>query len=202
MKYLKILGLAAIAALALTAVAGAGTASAAKLCKNVTCTEHYPSGTVLSSKLKTGTNALLTSSFGTVTCKKSTVGGKTTSTEAHGEITSFTFTECTDPFGSPCTVKAVNLSYTAKGAATGSGNGTLTVSPKAGGGNPGAHVECGSFMNCTFTVSSITLAVTGGAPATITANKEPLLREGGFCPSEAFWDATYEVTAPSPLFIV
>ncbi|HEU4462455.1 MAG TPA: hypothetical protein VFR75_07680, partial [Solirubrobacterales bacterium] len=51
MKYLKMLGLAAILALALAAFAGAGTAAAAKLCKtapnksNVCEGGHYASGT-------------------------------------------------------------------------------------------------------------------------------------------------------------
>jgi hypothetical protein len=206
MKYLKMLGVAAVAAMALTAVLGAGSASAATfLCKTSAnpCTEHYPSGTAISASLVTGTTARLTTNIGTVTCKKSTVGGKTTSTEAHGEITSLTFTECTDPFGNPCTVKAVNTPYTASAATavagTPNGSGTMTISGKAG--NPGATVECGSWMNCKFTNSPIVLDVTGGAPAKIVASKEALNREGGICPAESFWDAEYTVTAPNPLFI-
>ena len=42
MKQLKIIGLAAIAALAVTAMLGAGTASASKLCK--TTVEPCPAG--------------------------------------------------------------------------------------------------------------------------------------------------------------
>jgi hypothetical protein len=49
MKHLKMLGLAALAAAALTALIGAGTASATVLCKNnlntTTCSEKYPAGT-------------------------------------------------------------------------------------------------------------------------------------------------------------
>jgi hypothetical protein len=209
MKYLKMLGLAAVAAMALTALLGAGSASAATfLCKaelkEEKCAEHYPSGTAISASLVTGTTARLTTNIGTVTCKKSTVGGKTTSTEAHGEITSLTFTECTDPFGNPCTVKAVNTPYTASAATavagTPTGNGTMTISTKSAG-PPGATVECGSWMNCKFTNSPIVLDVIGGAPAKIIASKETLNREGGFCPSESFWDAEYTVTAPNPLYI-
>jgi hypothetical protein len=210
MKYLKMLGLAAIAALALTAVLGAGSASAATfLCKTNAnpCPEHYPTGTVISASLEPGFHATLTTNLGNITCKKSTVTGKTTTTEGHGEITALTFTECTDPFGNPCTVKAVNLPYTVDitttTAGTANGNGTMTVTPKAGGtGNPGATVECGSFMNCKFTSAALALDVTGGAPATIHANKVPLNREGGFCPSESFWDASYTVTQPNPLYVI
>jgi hypothetical protein len=205
MKYLKMMGLGAVAALALTAVLGVGSAAAATfLCKTSAspCPEHYAIGTTITAALESGTTARLTTNIGAVACKKAMVGGKTTTTEAHGEITGLTLAECTDPFGNSCTVKAVNLNYTAKSAAIGGGNGTLTVTPKAGAiGNPGATVECGSFMNCTFTSSSITLDVFGGPVATILANKEPLNREGGLCPSESFWDAAYNVSAPTPLYI-
>jgi hypothetical protein len=210
MKYLKMLGLAAIAALALTAVLGAGSASAATfLCKTKAnpCPEHYPIGTVISASLETGTHAVLTTNLGKITCKKSTVTGKTTTTEGHGEITGLTFSECTDPFNNPCTVKAVNLPYTADiataTAGVVNGNGTMTVTPKAGGtGNPGATVECGSFMNCKFTSTAIALDVIGNAPAKVIASNEPLNREGGLCPSESFWDAEYTVTQPNPLYVI
>jgi hypothetical protein len=210
MKYLKMLGLAAVAALALTAVLGAGSASAATfLCKTNAnpCPEHYPTGTAFSGSLEPGLHSTLITNLGHVTCKKSAVSGKTTTTEGHGEITSLTYTECTDPFGNPCTVKAVNLPYTVDITTTTAGvvnsNGLMTVTPKAGGtGNPGAIVECGSFMNCKFTSSALKLHVTGGAPATLFANKVPLNREGGFCPSESFWDASYNITAPSPLYVI
>jgi hypothetical protein len=45
-------------------------------------------------------------------------------TESRGEITALTFTARTDPCDSPCIVEAVPVGYTAKGAATGGGNGT------------------------------------------------------------------------------
>jgi hypothetical protein len=211
MKHLKILGLAIVAALAVMALAGAASASASVLCSTNTnpCTgTKYPSGTKISSSLKTGTTATLTTSIGNVVCKKSTVGGVTTNAEAHGEISSFTFTECS--LGStPCEVKAVNLNYTAQGTATSGGNGILTVSEKLKNPPnpneppipPGASVVCGSFINCTFTSSDIVLDVTGGAPATIIAKEEELARSGGICPSTSKWDAEYTVSAPNPLFI-
>jgi len=208
MKHIKTMGLAVVAALALLAIAGAASASAsAVLCSTNTspCTgTKYGSGTKLTAQLKSGTHATLTTSITNVTCTKSSVGGSTNTAEGHGEISSFAFTGCTAVSnGSACTVKAVNLNYTATANPGGGGNGTLTVTPKAGNGNPGATVECpGAFINCTFTTSSITLSVTGGNPAIISASNEPLQREGGLCPSEAKWDATYEVTSPKPLFLV
>jgi hypothetical protein len=203
MKHIKMMGLAIVAALALMAIAGAASASAsAVLCSTNTnpCTgTKYGSGTKISAQLKSGTHATLTTSVTNVTCTKSTVGGVTNTAEGHGEITGFTFSGCTATSnGSACTVKTLNLNYTAT-----ANPGSLTITPGPKGGNPGATVECpNAFINCTFTTSSITLSVTGGNPAIITASNEPLQREGGLCPSEAKWDATYEVTSPKPLFLV
>src|SRR5690242_744555 len=76
MKHLAKLGLAAVAAAALMAFLGAGTASATVLCKNnlntETCSEKYPVGTVGVASL-TGSGVMETLS-GTVvnTCTSST----------------------------------------------------------------------------------------------------------------------------------
>lgn len=212
MKHVKMLGLAAVAAMALMAVVGAGTASATELCSTNTspCTgTMYPSGTKIESKLKAGATALLTNNITNVTCKKSTVTGSTTSTGSStetvlGTISALTFTECTNSFGENCTASAINLPY--KGEihtteAASNGNGKLTVS-SSGKGNPGATVVCGALINCTFTTALATLHVAGGNPAVATASKISLLRSGGFCPKEAFWDAEYEVTTPKPLFVI
>jgi len=200
MKHIKMLALAAVAALGLLAVAGAATASAsATLCSTNTtpCTGTiYKKSTKISSSLKAGTVATLTAST-TVTCKKSTVGGVTTTDTGHGEINAFTFSECHTTSGQACTVKAVNLNYTATAT-----TGALDITPLAGKGNPGALVECGAFINCTFTVNSITLSVIGGSPATIVAKDEKLNGSGFLCPSEAKWDAEYTVSSPNPLFLI
>jgi hypothetical protein len=202
MKYIKMLGIAALAALAVMAVVGTGTAAAnTKVCKNAAGTECYAAGTKISA---TSTHAVLTTNLTNVTCTSSTVGGLLTNTSGHGEITSFTFSGCiATSNGSACTVKTLNLPYTATATSEG-GKDVLTVSPKAGGGNPGAQVSCpGAFIECTFTTPHIVLDVSDSTqPAQIHAVKEPLNRSGGFCPSESFWDATYNVTQPNPLYIV
>jgi hypothetical protein len=203
MTQMKLLGLAAATALTLIAAIGAASAPAAVLCKTNAspCPEHYAIGTTIDAKLKVGTTSRITSSFGTVTCKKSAFSGRQTLTTAHGEISAFTFTECTDPFGSACTVKAVNLSWTYAGVATGGGNGTLTVTGQTGG-HPGFTVECGSFMSCIFTMSSFTFGFVGGAPAILIVNGASLTPSGPNCPAQAFWDAEYEMTAPSSARLV
>lgn len=211
MKHLKILGLAVVAAMALAAFAGASTASATELCSTNTspCTgTKYGSGTTVHTVLKSSTVATLTNPITNVTCTESTTHGTTTNAGGKGvavtgKITTFTFGGCKTSGGTPCTVTSVNVGtgYNASIAATGGGNGTLTVT-SSNVGNPGAKVECGILINCTFTTASAALGVTGGNPAIAKANAIPLLRAGGFCPSEAKWDAEYEVLQPKPLFIV
>ncbi len=205
------LGLAAVAAMALMAFIGAGSASASELCSTNTapCTgTMYPEKTAISAKLKGSTVATLTTSTGTVRCAKSTVGGETTNTGTTGEavfgtITSLTFTECKLAFFFTCSIASVGLPATAEVAATGGGKGSMTVT-EDGSGEPGATVECfGGGLNCTFTTPDITLDVNGGNPAIVVASQEELVAEGTECPTEVSkWDAEYEVTAPKPLFVV
>jgi hypothetical protein len=210
MKHLKILGPAAVAAMALTALIGVSSSSAAELCSTNTspCTGTiYGSSTSISANLKAGTTSRLTSNFGAITCKKSTMAGKTTNGEGHGEITTVSFTGCTDPFGGSCTFNSVNPPFTVSTAATGGGNGTITTTAteahETEGKNPGMTVTCtGIGLNCTYSRAEMTLNVTGGNPATILAENESLeFTAGGFCPSETSWDYEYEITAPKPLFL-
>jgi hypothetical protein len=209
MKQLKLFGLAAVAALGLMAMAGAGTASATELCSTNTspCTGTvYTSGTAVSAQLKAGTTATLTNTISNVICQRSTTTGRTTSTGGKGlavtgTIESLGFTECRTASGVSCTVRTVHIPYAASITATGSGNGTLTVRTD-GTGDPGATVECATVINCTFTTASASLGVTGGNPAIAKANGIALTGNGITCPLESHWDAEYEVTAPRPLFIV
>lgn len=60
MKYLKMLGLAAVAAVALMAIVGVGTASATVLCQTTTtpCSSHWATGTQLEFHVKAGTEGV------------------------------------------------------------------------------------------------------------------------------------------------
>jgi hypothetical protein len=209
MKYVKMLGLAVMAAMALSAVAGASTASATELCSinAAGCSggTMYPVGTEIKAELN-GVAAELTTPITTVKCKKSTTAGKTTTTGSAtetvlGQITSLKFEECTDTAGDTCTATAVHLPYKGEIHATEKGNGTLTVT-SGGTGEPGATVVCAEVINCTFTTATASLSVTGGNPALALASKIPLNLAGGICPLEAHWDSQYKVTAPNPLFVV
>lgn len=199
MKYAKILGLALVAAAALIAFVGAGSASATVLCKNGTspCSEIYGAGTTIKGK---STNAVLTSNLATVACTESNTTAEVTnqgsaSTTVTGTITALSFSGCTASAGTvSCEVSVNNLPYHAEVHWTSGVNGTLTAS-SGGSGSPGANVVCGTLISCTFERTLFTLPVNGGNPANIVANKVSLERTpfGGtpLCGTEAFWDATY-----------
>lgn len=205
MKYMKILGLAAMAAMAITALIGAGTASA-----NVLCTENktpcpgshptekkYIAGDVLSA---TAENATLTAEP-EVQCQHSATSVKVTNpgnatTNVTGTVESLSFTNCTT-FGGfiGCTVTVENIPYHAEITGVGA-TASLTVKTD-GGGEPSARVSCAGIINCTFGSPTFHLGITGGNPATVFANEEELTisEAGGFgCPEEAFWDADYKAT--------
>jgi hypothetical protein len=195
MKYVKMLGLAAIAAAALTAFVGAGTASAeTTLCAVNTSPcpagSAYGTGTTINAQLKAGTHATLHAGFAEITCKKSTVTGKIeNATTPSGKISNLTFTECSG------VVKVLkNGSLTAHHS--GGGNGNLTAT--------GVEVTVEQAgVHCIYGGNITTgLNLTGGNPATMTSTaKIPLVSGGFFCASPANWTASYEVTSPKPLFV-
>ncbi|HVD38644.1 MAG TPA: hypothetical protein VNC15_07410 [Solirubrobacterales bacterium] len=209
MKHLKIIGLAAIAAMAFMAFAA--SASADVLCKTApnksgeceTAVGDYASGTVFTSE---STNAKLTVEGGItsyVTCSKSNVSLKNTSTGSNtsgtavaGEVTKVSWSGCQTAGGSSCNVSE-SSGYSGNVKATSdAGAGTVTVN-----GNATTTVDCTSFgfeFKCTYkpTSGGLDLTLTGGNPASITATSQPLtLEAGGFgCGSGAKWDATYTLT--------
>jgi hypothetical protein len=197
MKHLKMLGLAAIAALGLLAFVGAGTASATTLFTNSNLTGAYASGTEVHSNLTTGKTAVLTDGSGNplVTCTGSTVAGKTsntTGTTISGSITALTFSGC------DTTVDVL-------------ANGSLEIE-KTSKANEGKVTGKGSQVTVTiFGVSCTYGTGTGTTLGTITGGTAPILNitavgltkvAGGFlCPSTAGWDANYTVGTPHAIYI-
>src|SRR6476659_8421111 len=86
MKQLKYLGLAAIAVMALTALVGAGAASATTLQAGG---KNLPAGSEFVTTLKTGTSSIMKDEFGTTTdtCTQSENRNKTTN-ESGAQVTS------------------------------------------------------------------------------------------------------------------
>ena len=215
MKHLKILGPAAVAALALMAAIGAASASAnAVICStegtivNASCTaagsKQLPNPATFDATLKTGTVAELTSTFDNVKCTSSTVKGTTSGATGTGSIESMTFGGCTDSFGGACTAdtsaSSTNkwpITATTTTAGVHNGNGVLHL------GNITTKFSC-PIGTCRYTASTATLHISGGETATITGTKVPHTREevSTFgCSAGLTWSGTYEVTSPDSLWV-
>jgi hypothetical protein len=205
MKYVKMLGLAAVAAAALMAFVGASTASATVLCKSAggtTCPagEAYGANTTIHA-VNTGTVKLDTS-FKTIECTGSTVQGET---ENEGSATetvkgktggTLTFTGCN------CTVTVLNAGTLEIHWIEGGSNGTVTSSGSE------TTTSCKTIfgtVHCIYVTNGTHVGtLTGGNPATLSASATiPVDAEhsNGLCPQESKWTANYEVTSPTPLFV-
>lgn len=199
MKYLKVLGLAAVMAVAMMAVFGSASASAeqtVQICKQVPSpdgdgkcltglTEREYDGAIP----LTSENPVLTTNVAIVTCEHSAT---TTDPEAStgtnsitGSITALSFTgNCKTNGGTACTVTVVNLPYEAHLYTN-----NLLVTDVTGAG---ATVKCGFLINCTFTTKEAELSISHSGNNTIAkAEGVQLLRSGGFCPETSTWSAEY-----------
>jgi len=220
-KYLKVLGLAALAAMVVMAF-GAGSASATtKICVSTPGTTdnecpanksepdpNNPQADIhVEGRLTNPPGAVLVTNITTVICEESgvtlTANGSTPETGATsitGEVTSLSFAKCKTSAGVPCTITVLNLPYEShlQGTIEGVTNtSSLTVTDPVGAG---AKVVCGLVLNCTFTTKEATLHgknITTPTTAEFTASNLPLEKAGGLCPATAEWNASYEVTTPS-----
>lgn len=202
MKSLKLLVVAAVAAAALFAVAGAGTAAA----ETVLCTEEaLPCpiakadgvGTEIKASLVSGAKSKITTVFKTIECSKSSLTAKVTSSgeKIGAGVEGLSFEECN------CEVKVL-------------GKGTLELEHIASSTNatakstgPETTVQCNSTpfgnVHCIYKTNATDLGtLEGGSPAKVKVSAElPRLETNGLCNSEAKWTAEYEVTSPKPLFV-
>jgi hypothetical protein len=205
MKHLKMLGLAIMAAAALTALLGAGTASATELCSTNTspCTgTMYPAGTEIEATL-TGTAKLETTGGTTLDeCKEGGVKGTTSNTGGSGEsetvigsipASGLTWVKCT--FTTTTTVGG-ELEIHTDTPGVPDGNGTLTAR--------GFEVSIPTiFGTCTYgfgTEAHDLGTLKGGSPATIEINTL-VPRLSGPCPEQARWKANYKVVKPTSLYV-
>lgn len=206
MKYLKMLGLAAIAASALMAFIGAGTASATILCEtNVTsgCGNAWDvvSGSELDFSLESGTSALLKETpfpggfGGTIaTCTESTSKGTTSNTsgtsvsgsldetlDANGHPKGLTFGNCTNTV---TVIKAGSLSVT---NSAGTKNGAVS--------STGAKVTIVAFgLNCIYETNGTSIGtITGNASAAPTFDIKAVIPSTNGCP-DGVWSGSYGYT--------
>jgi hypothetical protein len=190
MKYVKMLGLLAVAAAALMAFAG--TASATVLTS--------PAGTTYTGTIKAESVGAtsLHGPFTTVSCTNSTVEGTVSQHGAgvtvKGSIgkEKLTFTGCNYPVK---VLKEGSLEI----HATSGGNGTVTSS--------GAEVTIEtSIANCIFTTNSTDIGTfegNGGGHARLSINSAGIPRTGHsfFCGSSGQWTGSYTVTTPGTLTV-
>ncbi len=201
MKYVKMLALAAVAAGALMAFIGAGTASASVLCSTTTeagkCPEAqiWPNKTVIDFSLTPETSALLkeTGAEGKTldTCKVSTVKGELTNAAvATGKITELTWGTCTFP------TKTVLNGGLQVDRIAGTSNGTVTSD-----GITEVTINTILFGSCIYTVESGKSigTLTEGKPAVFTANASAIKTAGAAaaCPETSVWTASYTLTSPT-----
>jgi hypothetical protein len=205
MKYLKMVGLAALAAMALMALAGAGSASASVLCKTKTnpCTSKWAKGTTLEFSLKSGTSALWREKSGTTlkTCTNATLKG---SISVEGSATEnvklsvagsgFVWSGCTTNTetlkGGEIEIKNI----------TGTDNGTVTLK----GFEFATQFllgKCSYGMGVSGTdLGTITASATGDAVIdgnTLIQNTNPI------CCPEVVWVEEFTLTAPkeTPFYV-
>jgi hypothetical protein len=209
MKYLKMLGLAAVAAGALMAFVGAGTAAAegGVLCSTapeistLRCTSKWAVGTVIDFSLKSGTSAKLTDTAGNTldTCTASTVKGKLT---ANPDASGFATGENTEiTWGTAATPCTVTIDTIVPGkfrfiAENDFGYSELWA-------DSGIEITISIFgTTCTYGVHAGatlgTLVEGTGTAVGFTINAVAFKLAGNFlCPETTKWVAEYVLTSPS-----
>jgi len=200
MKYAKMLALAAVAAGALMAFIGAGTASATVLCSTTAepcpAGQNWAAGTTLDFSIPSGSSAKLTTTEGEAidTCTTSTVKGKITNAGSAtetvaGSVEELTWGSCTFPTNT-ITKGSLEVHKIA-----GTSDGTVTA-----GGTFEVTVNTIFFGSCIFKVEKgVDLGkLLEGKPATFEANAVATkVVGGGVCPESALWSAKYTLTSPT-----
>ena len=180
MKYVKMLGLLAVAAAALMAFAGPASATILT----------SPAGTTYTGAIEaTSTNGELHGSFVTVKCTHSVAKGSVAShggAEVHGNVSSLTFTGC-------------NYATTVGKAGSLTISGTNAV--KSTGAEVSIHTSVGT---CVFTTNGTPVGtLTEGTPAVLDINSSKIPRTGGnfLCGSSGEWTGSYDLTTPNDLWV-
>lgn len=198
MKRLKMLGLAMIAVLGLTAFVGAGTGSATKLCTDSACIAVYPKVETIQATLESGTSAKLTSGSSTIaTCTGGSVHGATSNNNEGNTWVS-----------GPVAAASLTWSGCSQTTKTDEG-GTLDIMWTSGTNGvvrgTGFEVTVELFgVSCVYTAGEATElgTITGGTSPTLKIETIVSKKTGGFlCPNTAGWDASYIVTSPHALYL-
>jgi hypothetical protein len=204
MKYLKMLGLAAVAAGAMMAFVGAGTASATEL----TCSAGVMCAAPTHIHAVNEGTVTLDPIFGSITCTESTVTGRASTGSSSttvvsvnergeaAELEALTFGGC----NATITVEKKGSLEIHTRTANADNNGTLT--------SKNAQIKIVfSGITCTATTAATGTdigTVTGSSTTSSTATLDieatiPL--DGAFCGGSAQWTGNYKVTTPDFLNI-
>jgi len=203
MKYAKMLALAAVAAGALMAFIGAGTASASVICSTTAdpcpAGQAWPNGTTIDFSIPAGQSAILKDTAGNTldTCTGSTVKGKITNTGSAtetvtGSIEELTWTGCT------FTTKTVSLNNKLKvHKIAGTSNGTVTSDAQIE-----VTINTVLFGSCIYGVATTedvgTISEGIGTNSVFTANAVATrFGSNAACPATSKWTGTYVLTTPS-----
>jgi hypothetical protein len=186
MKYLKMLGLAAVAAMAMAAFT-AGTASATTLEVNGSTTN---ASVLIKASLKAGTSSVLRDTFGVSqnTCRISAIEGDTnspfTGATVTGQVDFLTFSDCDQivTVHSRGTLHITHIAGTTNGTVSSSGAQITATGPFG-------------YMNCVTGAGTHLGTLTGKA----SGHAELAINATLNCGISAKWTATYTVTSPTGL---
>ncbi len=191
MKYMKMIGLAAVAAAALTAFVGVGTAAATTLTNEAG--EVVKTGSTIDFSIPSGKSAILTETGGEPldTCTTSTVSGKTSNEGGTGEavkgnVETLTWGGCAFPTKT-ITVSGLQVNGTASGNVSATGTFEVTINTVLFGTciygvTNGTSV--GTLANGTFSANAVAEKFSGSTLA---------------CPTTSLWTGTYTATEPKGL---
>jgi hypothetical protein len=202
MKYVKMLGLAAIAATALMAFVGAGTASASVLCKTAPNAKgNCPAGWGYEGEIHAvSTEKPKLTGTVEVVCNESTIKGNATEgTKVSTETPTVTLTVLTFTGECNCEVVVVKPGSLEIHAIGDTGNGTLTSN--------GAEVtvNCNTIfgkVHCIYVTNNKDLGeMVGGAEPSITVTTEIERAKTDSLCGAATWHSKYKVTTPSSLWV-
>jgi hypothetical protein len=196
MKFLKMLGLAALAALVVAAFAGAGSASAVVLCKTKTtpCTSKWAKGTQLEFSIRAGTSALWQTTGGASmkTCTSGKIKGEITNEGSAAENvriknTEVSWTNCTVP---TVTVKSGELEIQ---GITGTENGTIVLKNAEFTTNDVFFGDCTYGSGAGAAIGTLTASSTGDVIMDINGRLAPV---GGACCPDVVWIEEFTLTVP------
>jgi len=210
MKYLKMLGLAAVAAAALTAFVGAGTASANTVLCHTTVTTgcaaagwDWGTGKVLDTSLASGGTARLTDTSGFIaiaTCTGGTVEGELNrTTTPRGAVTAanVTWSGCSQTTDT-LTGGELEIHHIA-----GTHNGTVTATGFAVT-VPFGSATCAYGFNAARDIGTLTTSANGldaSLSINVAVNLDANHSSASGCPSSGKWIATYTQTTNTALYI-